>query len=328
MKKKILLSLMSVCLLVTLSGCKQVPKLENGEEIIASIDGRDFTANELYDELKKQAGTSILINMIDDYIINKEITDNTDANDYADALIKQYKAQYKAMGQDFTTALMSSGYENEDAFKQVIVTDYKRNEVTNKYLKEKVTENDLKNYYDKHISDELSVKHILIAPDVKDGATSNEKKEAEKKALEKAQELIKKLNEGADFNTLAKENSADEATKNNGGVINNVVKEGYVTEFYEAAYKLENGKYTSEPVKTEYGYHIIYKVSHTAKKSFDELKETLYDKVVTQQLKEDENLEYTIWVEIRTKYNFTINDSTINSVYDATIKSLKDSKEG
>lgn len=323
MKKKILLSLISACLLVSLTGCKQVPKLENGEEVVASINGKQITANELYNELKKQGGTSILVTMIDDYIINEEIADSDAAKDYAEALIKQYKASFEAQGEDFTTALISSGYENEAAFKEVLITDYKRNEVTEKYLKEKVTEDDLKKYYDEHISDELSVKHILIAPEVKSGATTDEKKAAEEAALEKAKKLIEQLNNGADFNTLAKENSADEATKNNGGIINNVVKEGYVTEFYEAAHALENGKYTSEPVKTEYGYHIIYKVSHTAKQSFEDIKSTLYDKVVDKKLAADKNLEYKIWAEIREKYNLTINDSTINNVYSATIKNIE-----
>ncbi|MBE6151700.1 MAG: hypothetical protein E7165_00080 [Firmicutes bacterium] len=322
MKKKILLSLISVCLLITLTGCKQIPKLENGQEIVASINGRDFTANELYDKLKSQGGTSIMITMIDDFIINTEIKDNDDANDYADALIAQYKASYKNAGEDFNAALISSGYENEQAFKEVLVTDYKRNEVTEKYLKEKVTEDDLKKYYDEHISDELSVKHILIAPEVSKDATKDEKTKAEKEALEKAKEIIKQLNEGADFDKLAKENSDDEATKNNGGVINNVVKEGYVTEFYNAAHALENGKYTSEPVKTEYGYHIIYKVSHTEKQKFEDIKNTLYSGVIDEKLKKDTNLEYKIWAEIREKYNITINDSTIKNIYNTTVNNI------
>jgi len=323
MKKKILLSLMSICLLTTLTGCKQIPKLENGEEVVASIDGKQFTANELYTELKAQGGTSVLVTMIDNYIINQEVENSDDAIDYAEALIKQYKASFEAQGEDFNTALISSGYESEAAFKEVLITDYKRNEVTEKYVKETITEDDLKKYYDEHISDELSVKHILIAPEVDDSATSDEKKAAEEAALEKAKKLIEQLNNGEDFDTLAKENSDDEATKNNGGVINNVVKEKYVTEFYEAAYALENGKYTSEPVKTEYGYHIIYKVSHTAKKSFEEIKNTLYSDVIDQKLSADENLEYKIWADIRAKYNLTINDSVINNVYNTTINSLE-----
>ena len=314
---------MSICLLTTLTGCKQIPKLENGEEVIASINGKQFTANELYTELKKQGGTSILINMIDSYIINQEIENSDEAIDYAEALIKQYKANFEAQGEDFNTALISSGYENETAFKEVLITDYKRNEVTQKYVKESITEEDLKNYYDKNVSDELSVKHILIAPNVKNGASADEKKQAEEEALNKAKSLIEQLNNGADFNTLAKENSADEATKNNGGLINNVVKEKYVTEFYNAAHALENEKYTSEPVKTEYGYHIIYKVSHKAKQAFEEIKNTLYDDVIENKLTSDKNLEYKTWADIRAKYNFTINDSTINNVYNTTVKNLE-----
>ena len=320
--KKLLIGLTSICLAVTLTGCGKVPKLENGEEVIASIDGKQFTANELYNELKKQGGASVLVNMIDTFIINQEVTSNKEAEEYADSLIEQYKLSYEKQGASFTDALIGSGYASVDEFKEVLINDYMKSEVTKKYVKESITEEDLKKYYEEHISDELSVKHILIAPEVKDGATDEEKTNAENAALEKAKKLIEELNNGADFDTLAKENSDDEGSATNGGLINNVVKEGYVTEFWNAAYALENEKYTSEPVKTQYGYHIIYKVSHTAKKSFEEMKDSLYDKVVEDKLANDDNLEYKTWADIRAKYNLTINDSTVDSVYKNSIKNL------
>lgn len=320
-RKKLLIGLISLGLLAT-TGCGKIPKLENGEEVIASLDGKNFTANDLYNELKKQGGSSVLINMIDTFITNQEITDSKEADEYAASLIKQYKLSYEQNGADFEAALISNGYANEDEFKEVIATDYKKTEIAKKYIKEDITDSELKDYYDNHISDELSVKHILIAPEVSDNATDEEKTNAENAALEKAKNLIEQLNNGADFDTLAKENSDDDATKDNGGVINNVVKEGYVTEFWNAAYALENGKYTAEPVKTEYGYHIIYKVSHTAKKSLDEMKETLYSKIVSEKISNDSTLEQKTWVKIREKYNLSINDSTIESTYKSSIKSL------
>ena len=322
-KKKLLIGL--ICLgVLTTTGCGKIPKLENGEEVVASINGKDFTANDLYNELKKQGGSSILVNMIDEYIVNEEITDSEEAEEYAESLIKQYKLSYEQSGYDFEEALISNGYANEDEFKEVIITDYKKSEVAKKYIKEEVTDEELQDYYDNHISDELSVKHILISPDVSDDATDEEKTNAENEALEKAKNLIEQLNNGADFETLAKENSDDDATKDNGGVINNVVKEGYVTEFWNAAYALENGTYTTEPVKTEYGYHIIYKVSHTEKKSLEEMKDTLYSKIVSAKIDDDSSLEEKTWVKIREKYNLSINDSTINSTYKSSIKSLED----
>lgn len=321
-KKKLLIGLISLGVLAT-TGCGKIPKLENGEEVIASLDGKNFTANDLYNELKKQGGSSVLVNMIDTFIANQEITDSKEAEEYATSLIKRYKLSYEQNGADFEAALISNGYANEEEFKNVIAIDYKKSEIAKKYIKEAITEDELKDYYDNHISDELSVKHILIAPEVSDGATDEEKTNAENAALEKAKNLIEQLNNGADFETLAKENSDDDATKDNGGVINNVVKEGYVTEFWNAAYALENGKYTNEPVKTQYGYHIIYKVSHTPKKSLDEMKETLYNKIVSAKISADSNLEQKTWVKIREKYNLSINDSTIDSTYKSSIKSLE-----
>lgn len=321
-KKKLLIGLISLGVLAT-TGCGKVPKLENGEEVIASLDGKNFTANDLYNELKKQGGSSVLVNMIDTFIVNQEITDSKEAEEYATSLIKQYKLSYEQQGADFEAALISNGYANEEEFKNVIAIDYKKSEIAKKYIKEEITDDELKDYYDNHISDELSVKHILIAPEVSDGATDEEKTNAENAALEKAKNLIEQLNNGADFETLAKENSDDDATKENGGVINNVVKEGYVTEFWNAAYALENGKYTTEPVKTQYGYHIIYKVSHTPKKSLEEMKDTLYSKIVSAKISADSNLEQKTWVKIREKYNLSINDSTIDSTYKSSIKSLE-----
>lgn len=321
-KKKLLIGLISLGVLAT-TGCGKIPKLENGEEVVASLDGKNFTANDLYNELKKQGGSSVLVNMIDTFITNQEITDSKEAEEYAASLIKQYKLSYKQNGADFEAALIGNGYANEDEFKKVIATDYKKSEIAKKYIKADITDDELKDYYDNHISDELSVKHILIAPEVSDNATDEEKTNAENAALEKAKNLIEQLNNGADFDTLAKENSSDDATKDNGGVINNVVKEGYVTEFWNAAYALENGKYTTEPVKTQYGYHIIYKVSHTEKKSLDEMKDTLYNKIVSEKISNDSSLEQKTWVKIREKYNLAINDSTIDSTYKSSIKSLE-----
>ena len=321
-KKKLLIGLISLGVLAT-TGCGKIPKLENGEEVVASLDGKNFTANDLYNELKKQGGSSVLVNMIDTFITNQEITDSKEAEEYAASLIKQYKLSYEQNGADYEAALISNGYANEDEFKEVIATDYKKSEIAKKYIKADITDDELKDYYDNHISDELSVKHILIAPEVSDDATDEEKTNAENAALEKAKNLIEQLNNGADFDTLAKENSSDDATKDNGGVINNVVKEGYVTEFWNAAYALENGKYTNEPVKTQYGYHIIYKVSHTEKKSLDEMKDTLYNKIVSEKISNDSSLEQKTWVKIREKYNLAINDSTIDSTYKSSIKSLE-----
>jgi len=62
-----------ICAMVIFTGCSKSPKISNGEEVIASIDGKGFTANELYNTMKNQYGTSILINMIDSYIAEMKL---------------------------------------------------------------------------------------------------------------------------------------------------------------------------------------------------------------------------------------------------------------
>ena len=224
---------------------------------------------------------------------------------------------------DFNQALSSAGYSSEDAFKEVLISDYKMNEVTKNYLKDEVTDKEIKKYYDEKISEELNVKHILIIPEVKDGASDSEKTDAETAAYNKAIDLINMLNQGADFEQLAKDNSQDTASAANGGVINNVTKEGYVTEFYNAAYNLEEGKYTTTPVKSQYGYHIIYLVKKNEKESLDNLKDTIKDSIVTDKLQNDQNLKVTTWDKIRSKYNLNIADTKLKNTYKSTVENAK-----
>lgn len=298
------------------------PKLMDGKQIVASIDGKNFTADELYENLNKKGGYSVLLDMINNDIIGKEIQDTKEAEEYANSVIKQYEASYKSSGMNFEDALKEYGYGSVSEYKELVKNSYLYNEVAKKYIKEKITEKELKTYYENHISDELNVKHILIAPEVDSSSSSEDKKKAEEAALNKAKDLIEKLNNGADFDTLAKENSDDEGSAKDGGAINNVVKGTVVTEFWDAAIKLETGKYTTTPVKSAYGYHIIYKVSQTEKKPFDDMKDTLYDEVLSEKISSDETLIDKTWIEVHKKYNLAIIDTSIANAYEKTVKQM------
>lgn len=319
MKKKILGLIVAM---VMITGCSKSPKLSNGEEVVASVDGKDFTASELYDSLKNQYGTSVLIDMIDKYIADKEITDNDAAKVYADSLISQYKSYYEQSGSDFNEVLVNAGFSSEDDLRNVLISDYNKQEVVKNYLKENVSDKEIEKYYKEEISEQLDVKHILVIPDVKSGATDEEKSDAEAKALEKAKSLIKKLNEGANFDDLAKENSDDTATASNGGAINNVSKESYVASFYNAAYALSEGTYTKEPVKSEYGYHIIYLVKKGEKEPLENLKSVIIDSIVDKKLQDDANAEANAWVSIRNKYKMNIVDTKMKNVYKSSVSNI------
>lgn len=73
----------------------------------------------------------------------------------------------------------------------------------------------------------------------------------------KAKDLIAKLKAGADFATLAKENSKDPSNKDNGGDLGYFTKDSMVKSFANAAFAMNKGDISSTPVKTQFGYHVV-----------------------------------------------------------------------
>lgn len=92
------------------------------------------------------------------------------------------------------------------------------------------------------------------------------------KEEDEAREALKRYEAGESFADLVKEYSLDEKSKEEGGEYT-LIHRYFVPEFEEAALALAENEYTKEPLKTEYGYHIILKVSAGIKLSYEEEKE-------------------------------------------------------
>jgi peptidyl-prolyl cis-trans isomerase C len=89
---------------------------------------------------------------------------------------------------------------------------------------------------------------------------------------DEAKALIKQLNGGASFEELAKKNSKDPGSGANGGDLDFAAPGSYVPEFSQAMVKLKKGEMTQEPVKTQFGYHII-KLEDTRQAQFPGIEE-------------------------------------------------------
>lgn len=317
--KKVLLTLGVGVLVLGLVGCGKTPTLKNGEEIIAEVDGKKFTVEDLYEKLKSQGGETTLVNMIDTFILNEEVETDEDAKTYADSQIESYKSSYESYGQDFNDALAQAGYEDEDAFKEALIVEYKKQKVAEDYIKDQITDTEIEKYYEDNIYGDIEAKHILIAPDVTDDMTDEQKEEAEKKAKEEAESIIKKLDKGENFEDLAKEYSDDKGTAKNGGKLTVTYGE-VVDEFWDATNNLKNKKYTKEPVKSEYGYHIIYRIKGKDKPELNDVKEEIIEKITDEKLQNDTNIQTEALVELRKKYDLKINDKDIKKSYNTSIK--------
>ena len=154
----------------------------------------------------------------------------------------------------------------------------------NNYLKTaQVAEDELKKYYQEHKREyeTLRARHILIRfKGSRVPLKADQKDLSEEEALAKAQEVRKRLAAGADFAQVAKQESDDTGSGVNGGSLGEFRHGSMVPQFDEAAGKLPVNE-ISEPVKTQYGYHIIQVQAREAK-TFDEVKDEIEKKVRPQ----------------------------------------------
>ena len=150
--------------------------------------------------------------------------------------------------------------------------------------KNPVTDADVKAEFDKFASanggKEYKARHILV------------EKEADAKAI------IAQLKKGGKFDEIAKKSSKDPGSGANGGDLDWAAAGSYVKEFSEAMVKLEKGKLTETPVKTQFGYHII-RLDDTREAQlpkFDDVKPQ-----IAQQLQQQKLAKYQEELRVKAK---------------------------
>lgn len=124
--------------------------------------------------------------------------------------------------------------------------------------------------------EQRAASHILIKID----DSTNEAQ-----ALEKIEALQVKLKAGESFESLAKEYSGDEGSAQSGGSLGLSSRGVYVSDFENALFSLKVGE-ISNPVKTEFGYHLIRldQIEENAIASFEEMKEMLESRLYKQKV--------------------------------------------
>lgn len=177
----------------------------------------------------------------------------------------------------FKSAMKSSGLSTERVNK-----DLKTYVLTRKILEPriKITDAEMKTYFDENKAtfaqdEQVKASHILVA----DEKTANEVKD--------------KLAKGEDFAKLAKEYSTDTGTKDNGGDLGFFKKGDMVPEFETAAFSLGVNE-ISEPIKTDYGYHIIKVVDKKASTDakYEDHKAEVKEAIMSEKIQ----TEYTTWL--------------------------------
>lgn len=324
MKKKLLICL---AVLGLTSGCGKVSTLPNGNDALVSFSNTNLgiSAGDLYGEVKGTA-LSKLIDMIDTKILLDKYPDkSSDADKYVNEQYDLIKTNFKDDKGKFDEEALKEqiyayyGITDIDKFKDIIRLNYYRTEAVNDYAKKSVTDKQIQKYYDENVYGDISCKHILITPAVTDNMSDEDKTKADKEALQKAKDIIKKLKNGESFDDLAKEYSDDTSNKDKGGDLGYFNTGDMLEEFEKAAFALKKGKYTTTPVKTKYGYHIILKTDEKEKPSLEDKKEEIIKTLASEAKSKDTALSINALVELRKEYGMNIEDDEMSKLYSTYI---------
>lgn len=314
MNKKIGISLCILSLLtLTVTGCGKTAKLDD-ETTAVALNGIKISATEYYNEIK-QSNISRLVDMIDHELFDEEYETTEEEDQAVEEQINQLKSSYEDETTFQNVIQQYFGVSTEEELEDMLRLEYKRNEAVIDYIGDNLSDNEIQKYYDENIIGDIKASHILITPEVDNDATDEEKEKAEEKAERQAKKIIKNLNNGEDFAELAKEYSDDSATAEDGGNLGFFNTDDMDENFMAAVKKLDIDEYTKEPVKTQYGYHIILKTDQEEKPKLKKVKAEIKETLANNKLDNDSTLHYQTLMDIREENNIKWNDDKLEKQY-------------
>lgn len=304
-----------VALIAFLIWPDRIATLKDGTQPVATIDGKTYTADFLYEKMKDKFSASFLVDYIDNDILSKKYKDDDTMKDSVQKTADDYIAYYKQMGYDENAFLSQSGFKSKDEFLDYLKIDYRRKLYYEDKRKEKVTDEDIKKYYDDKVYGDINTQHLLVkvSEDVKD-----------EDAKKKAQEIISKLNDGKSWEDVKKEYKDDTTFEDLKYVAFNA---NYESSFKDALVALKDNSYTKEPVKTTYGYHVIYRFDQKNKAKLEDVKDTIIESLIDEMDKKDSKLYNKTLIEMRKDAKLTFKDTVMEKKYNDYINNLlKDTK--
>ncbi|MEB9844124.1 peptidylprolyl isomerase PrsA [Bacillus cereus] len=273
--KKAMLALAATSV-IALSACGT----SSSDKIVTSKAG-DITKEEFYNQMKTQAGKQVLNNMVMEKVLIKNYkVEDKDVDKKFDEMKKQY-------GDQFDTLLKQQGIKEE-----TIKTGVRAQLAQEKAIEKTITDKELKENY----KPEIKASHILV----KDEATAKKVKE--------------ELGQGKSFEELAKQYSEDTGSKEKGGDLGYFTAGKMVKEFEDAAYKLKKDE-VSEPVKSQFGYHIIKVTDIKEQKPFDEVKGDIKKDLVQKKAQDAAFMNDLMMKEIK-KADVKVDDKDLKNLFE------------
>ena len=293
----------------------RIAKLEDGTEPVAEIEEYTVTADELYEDMKKIFSISSLLDKIDNKILEEKYKENDEMIDEVETEAENYYNIYEQYyGYTKEKFLAQNGFATEKDFLEYLKLQYRRNLYSDDYVKALVTDKEIEEYYNEEVYGDINTKHILVK--VASDATDDEKTEAENLA----KEIISKLDEGKTFDEVREEYKDSITYEELGYKSYNASLE---SEYMKEMESLANESYSKTPIKTSYGYHIVYRIDQKSKPELDEVKDEIIETLAEEKSSEDTNLYYVSLDKMRTDAGFKFYDTVLEEKYNTYMSQYK-----
>lgn len=257
---------------------------------VVKTNAGTISQDQFYKALKDQYGKQVLQDMVYEKILSKKYkVTNKEIDNKIDELMTQNKISSK---DELKAVLAQNGKSLNDLRNNV-----KMNLLVFKATTDgvKVSDKEMQDYFDKNKDSLVEVKasHILV----KDKKT--------------ADEIEQKLKTGGDFAKLAETYSTDPGSKDKGGDLG-WFKKGVMTKpFEDKAFSMKKGE-ISEPVKTQFGWHIIKLVDK--KDSLSDFKKEVNDAVLQSKAKNPQ----TVLDKLVKDNNVDVKDKQFKDIFSQT----------
>ncbi len=299
--KKILLATLASSALI-LSACS------TSDEIASTEAGR-IREDDLYEAMKNEqlqsgmtVGETVLQRLLIEDIFNHLHGDKVSDED-VDAEFEKSAEAYGGV-EDYTEILEAQGMDMDFIKDNIRLTLLIREAVKENI---EITEADLEEKYEE-MKPDATVQHILVSEEDE----------------ELAKEIIAELEDGADFAELVAEHTIDPGSMETEGKYS--FNEGdMVPEFEEASFALAEGETTSEPVKTDHGFHVIRRLEldyESMEEQRDEIEAALLESYI-----QDQEFMAELISEMAVKANVQISDDELQGAMAAYMAPAEEEAE-
>ena len=255
-------------------------KMGSGNEIAATVNGEQITNKEIDEQYAKLPAqyqglidreTFVNQTILSKLLIQESIKEGITITDQE---IDKSLDPLRINNETLEQIAIQQGYTVEE-LKKILGDRLYINKLLEKKLNIVITDEEAKKFFDENKADleekeQIKASHILV------------------KTEEEATDIEKQLKEGKQFTELANQYSIDPGSNKTGGELGFFPKGVMVKEFEDAAFKL-NINEVSNPVQTQFGYHIIKVTDKKPAKeaNYDELKDKIKDYLKQQRLTEE-----------------------------------------